>query len=115
MDYKYEDFCDTTVEALPEDAPLCDKVALLEKQVADLQVLLRDLEVTFKSLGGNFDIFVRSRIDQLSDKLAQELVNKCADRFCDINELPAALEKVGVHAEIRQAVEKVFLREADEM
>jgi septal ring factor EnvC (AmiA/AmiB activator) len=106
--YRYEDFCEPVAEPLPEDAPLKDKVAALEKEVAALTARLDNLQSDFKSF--DHDEWFRTHISRLADEAAKEFAQKR-----EIESLLAALEKAGVHERIQQAVEEMFHREANEL
>src|SRR5712692_9737319 len=92
MNYKFEDFLPEASAELAPDAPLQDKVAALEKEVADLKVRLGDL----KSSVASIDEFVRTHIARLADDAARDFAQKFKEP-------------------IQQAVEATFNREGREL
>jgi hypothetical protein len=106
--YTFEDFCEPIAEELPENASLRGKVIALEEEVADLKARLDNLQSAFTRDG--YDGWFRRHISRLADEAGEEFVQKL-----ETGSLLAALEHAGVHERIRQTVEAIFEREANEL
>jgi hypothetical protein len=81
MQFKFEDFVEDPWE-LPENAPLVDKFALLEKEVGDLKVRLSDAQANLKASKQTvldwFQEHIGRCANDITDKLKSEVVMSAA-------------------------------------